>query len=98
MSARQKERAIGSITEVVQTVKHPGSHMRAISHDTNSKLEEQENFNLDYVLPKSAEIQNMNIPSRQTPRLDSRGDVSHSFSCQEADRKTRQSGRISFMG
>ncbi|KAF5449149.1 hypothetical protein F2P56_029626 [Juglans regia] len=96
--SRQKEKALGSMTEVVQTIKHPGSHIRAMSHDSTSKHEEQENFNLDYVLPKSAEIQNMNTPSRQTPQSDSRGDVSHSISCQEAHQKSRQSGRISLMG
>ncbi|KAG6653720.1 hypothetical protein CIPAW_05G096000 [Carya illinoinensis] len=78
--SRQKEKALGSMTEVVQTVKHPGSHIRAMSHDSTSKHEEQENFNLDYALPKSAEIQNMNTPSRQTPRSDSRGFKGRSLS------------------
>lgn len=98
MSARQKEKALGSITEVVQTIKHPQSHIRTISHDNASKHEGQESFNLDYILPKSAEIQNMSTPGRQTPQSDSRGDVSHPSSCLEADKKSRKSGRISLMG
>lgn len=96
--ARQKEKALGSITEVVQTIKHPQSHIRTISHDNASKHEGQESFNLDYILPKSAEIQNMSTPGRQTPQSDSRGDVSHPSSCLEADKKSRKSGRISLMG
>nr|AML78048.1 putative LOV domain-containing protein [Cercidiphyllum japonicum] len=95
--ARQKEEALGSITEVVQTVKHPRSHIQATSHDTTGKHEE-EKFNLDYFLPKSAEIENMSTPGRQTPQLDSRSDVSHTSSSQEAGKKSRKSGRNSLMG
>ncbi|KAF5443676.1 hypothetical protein F2P56_036213 [Juglans regia] len=95
--ARQKEKALGSITEVVQTVKHPESHVQAMIHDTSSYHEEWENFNLDYILPKSAETQNTNTPNRQNRWSDSRGDVSQSSSCQEADKKSRKSGRISLM-
>lgn len=98
MSARQKEKALGSITEVVQTIKHPHSHGSTTSHDNASKLEGRESFNLDYILPKSADIQNMSTLGRQTPQSDSRGDVSHPSSCREADRKSRKSGRISLMG
>nr|AML79444.1 putative LOV domain-containing protein [Hamamelis virginiana] len=95
--ARQKDKALGSITEVVQTVKHPGSHIRAASHDATGKHEEEEKFNLDYFLPKSAEIGSMSAPGRQTPLLESRSDVSH-MSSQEAGKKSRKSGRNSLMG
>ncbi|CAN1305121.1 PHOT2 [Linum perenne] len=59
--ARQKEQALDSITEVVQTVKHPKSHVRAGSHDTAN--------NLNYVLPKSTERISMATPTpgRETP-------------------------------
>jgi hypothetical protein len=97
MSARQKEKALGSITEVVQTIKHRQSHIQTMSHDNASKHEGLESFNLDYILPKSAEIQNMSTPGRH-PQSDSRGDVSHPSSCREADTKSRKSGRISLMG
>ncbi|KAG7975588.1 hypothetical protein I3843_06G107200 [Carya illinoinensis] len=95
--ARQKEKALVSMTEVVQTVKHPESQVRAMIHDTTSYHEERENFNLDYILPKSAETRNTNTPNRQNRWSDSRGDVSQSSSCQEADKKSRKSGRISLM-
>lgn len=97
MSARQKEEALGSITEVVQTVKHPRSHTQATSHDTTSKHEE-EKFDLDYILPKSAEIQNISTPGGQTPQSDYRDDVSRSSLSQEAGKKSRKSSRISLMG
>ncbi|XP_059442279.1 phototropin-2 isoform X2 [Corylus avellana] len=96
--ARQKEKALGSITEVVQTVKHRQSHIQTMSHDNASKHEGLESFNLDFILPKSAEIQNMSTPGRQTPQSDSRGDVSHPSSSREVDTKSRKSGRISLMG
>ncbi|KAK4754824.1 hypothetical protein SAY87_008581 [Trapa incisa] len=48
--ARQKEKALSSITEVIQTVKHPHSHIRAVS-----KNEEIEEFKLGDHLPKSTE-------------------------------------------
>ncbi|KAF3434929.1 hypothetical protein FNV43_RR22016 [Rhamnella rubrinervis] len=96
--ARQKEEALVSITEVVQTMKHPRSHSRSISHDTNSKLDEQGKFNLDYALPDSAEIINMNTPSRQTPQFDAKSDVSRMSSSQDADKSSRKSARISLLG
>ncbi|XP_034681382.1 phototropin-2 [Vitis riparia] len=97
--ARQKEKALGSITEVVQTVKHPHSHAhaRTMSHDGTVKNEEVEKFQLDYLLPKSAELDNISTPSRQTPQVDSRN-ISRSGSRQEAGKKSRKSARISLMG
>nr|AML77326.1 putative LOV domain-containing protein [Loropetalum chinense] len=96
--ARQKEKALGSITEVVQTVKHPGSHNQSASHDAAGKHEEEEKFNLDYFLPKSAEIGSMSTPGKQTPLLETRSDVSLVSSSQEAGKKSRKSGRNSLMG
>ncbi|KAH7518222.1 hypothetical protein FEM48_Zijuj09G0148600 [Ziziphus jujuba var. spinosa] len=96
--ARQKEKALVSITEVVQTVKHPRSHIRSVSQDTNSKPEEEGKFNLDYVLPSSSELINLDIPSRQTPQFDNRSDISQVSSSQDADRKSRKSARISMLG
>nr|XP_023891061.1 phototropin-2 [Quercus suber] len=96
--ARQKEKALGSITEVVQTVKHPRSHTQATNRDTTSKHDEQEKFDLDYIQPKSAEIQNISTPGGQTPQSDYRDDVSRSSLSQEAGKKSRKSGRVSLMG
>ncbi|TYK01061.1 phototropin-2 [Cucumis melo var. makuwa] len=85
--ARQKEKAIVSITEVVQTVKNPRS--RAISHDTTRKKEDLEKFNLDYVHPKSVEAAT-NTPGRQTPLQDLKDDG--------LGKKPRLSSRVSLMG
>nr|AML77391.1 putative LOV domain-containing protein [Crossopetalum rhacoma] len=90
--ARQRDKALGSITEVVQTVKHPRSHIRATSHDSSGKQEEQEKFSLDYVLPKSVELENVKNLGSQTPQSDSR---TRSL---ESGKKSRISGRISLMG
>nr|AML78180.1 putative LOV domain-containing protein [Sideroxylon reclinatum] len=92
--ARQKEKALGSITEVVQTLKHP---RQSIKHATSGKLEEGE-FNLDYILPKPGETENMSAPGRQNPQLDSRTDLSRASSSQEFSKKSRKSVRISLMG
>nr|AML76390.1 putative LOV domain-containing protein [Muntingia calabura] len=91
--ARQKEAALGSITEVVQTVKHPKSHFREASQDATSKDGEQDKFNLDYVLPKSAESEKFSTPGRQTPLSES---VATTPS-REAVGKSRNSSRISLM-
>lgn len=56
VTARQKEEALDSITEVVQTVKHPRSRNRSISNDV--KNEEVERFNLDSFPPKSIDTEN----------------------------------------
>ncbi|XP_007043127.2 PREDICTED: phototropin-2 isoform X1 [Theobroma cacao] len=89
---RQKDQALDSITEVVQTLKHPQSHTRTISNDASNKLEDK--FNLDYLLPKSAETENVSTPGRYTPQ----SDFSTGTPIQEFGKKTRKSGRISLMG
>nr|AML76634.1 putative LOV domain-containing protein [Escallonia rubra] len=87
--ARQKEEALGSITEVVQTVKHRRPH----NHDIIGEDEKEEKSKLDYMLPKAAEIESMSAPGRQTPLLESRSDLSRSNSVQ--DSKPRKSARAS---
>ncbi|XP_071932240.1 phototropin-2 isoform X1 [Coffea arabica] len=82
--ARQKENALGSITEVVQTIKHPRSLIRSLSHDITAKVE-SEKFNIDYMLPGPAVTENVATSGRQTPH--------HDFS-----KKSRKSARISLMG
>ncbi|XP_057494884.1 phototropin-2-like isoform X2 [Actinidia eriantha] len=95
--ARQKEEALGSITEVVQTLKHPRSHIQSIMQDTSAKHEGEE-FNLDYILPKPAEIENLSTPGRHTPLLDFRINVSRASSALEFGKKSRKSVRLSLMG
>nr|AML76626.1 putative LOV domain-containing protein [Ochna serrulata] len=88
--ARQKDKALTSIEEVVQTLKHPKSHVRAASHDTSNSL--------NYLLPKNAELfDSATTPtSRHTPHSDS---TTPELSQQVHGKKTfRKSGRISLMG
>ncbi|CAI0427093.1 unnamed protein product [Linum tenue] len=88
--ARQKEKALDSITEVVQTVKHPKSHRRATSHDIAN--------NLDLVLPESAEVMSMPTPGGETPRSDSGAGAFGIGSPHVYAHKQRSSLRISLMG
>ncbi|XP_027347280.1 phototropin-2 isoform X2 [Abrus precatorius] len=92
--ARQKDKALGSITEVVQTVKDPKSIIQDRNDDTYTKHEEQEKFNLDFVLPKSAEIGNTSTPDRQTSTLN----IQRVSFCLDKSKTSRKSARISFMG
>ncbi|XP_043714196.1 phototropin-2-like isoform X2 [Telopea speciosissima] len=96
--ARQKEEALGSITEVVHTVTHSRAHIHATDHETIGKPEEPEKFNLDYSLPKSLEAENLFTLDRRTSHMDARRDASRKISCQDPGRKSRKSGRISLMG
>ncbi|CAN6544895.1 unnamed protein product [Malus baccata var. baccata] len=97
--SRQKETALGSITEVVQTIRHPRSHIRDVSHDTASIHEEQDSLNPDYVLPKSAATASMSTPGRQTPQSDVKGDKFRSMSSPiDAGKISRKSGRTSSIG
>ncbi|CAN6685032.1 unnamed protein product [Malus baccata var. baccata] len=97
--SRQKETALGSITEVVQTVRHPRSHIQDVSHATASIHEEQDSLNPDYVLPKSAATASMSTPGRQTPQSDVTGDKFRSMSSPiDAGKISRKSGRTSSIG
>ena len=99
MLARQKERALGSITEVVQTVKYPKSITQDTGHDTVPKHEEQEKLNSDFVLPTSAAIESTSIPGMQTPQRDFQGDnISRLSSCEHGNKKIRKSACISLIG
>nr|AML79019.1 putative LOV domain-containing protein [Gompholobium polymorphum] len=89
--ARQMERALGSITEVVQTVKDPKSIIRAMNDDTSTQHEEQEKLNFDFVLPKSVETGNTSSHYRQTSLN------FHMSSCQNSSKTSRKSGGNSFM-
>lgn len=84
--ARQKAKALDSMTEVVQTVKHPKSHSRTVSHETSG--------NLDYVLPKSIDLDNVTAPGRLTPVNVSQSPTTFP----DAAKNSRKSSRISLMG
>nr|AML77702.1 putative LOV domain-containing protein [Peumus boldus] len=95
--ARQKEKAISSITEVVQTVKHPHSHIQTADQE-HEKPMEPENFHLDSPLPKYAEIESLRVPGRQTPYRDGGNEVSRMSTNLDDNKKARKSGRVSLMG
>ncbi|XP_042032728.1 phototropin-2-like [Salvia splendens] len=79
---RQKEEALGSIIEVVQTVKDPKSQISS---------------NPDYMLPGLAESDTKSTPGRLTPQLDRKSGLSRSGSRQETN-KSRKSTRLSLLG
>ncbi|XP_050366339.1 phototropin-2 isoform X2 [Argentina anserina] len=93
--ARQKEKALGSIVEVVQIVKHPRSHIKGASNENTKTHEEPDNMNIDYVLPKSAA---MSTPSRQTPQADVKGDASRGRFSQDAGKYPKKSGASTSLG
>ncbi|XP_058073309.1 phototropin-2-like isoform X2 [Magnolia sinica] len=97
--ARQKEKALCSITEVVQTMKHPRVHiLQEADSEVPGKSMEHEKFYLDSPLPKSAEVENLNTPSRETPQRDGKSEVSRMSTSHDAKKKARKSARISLMG
>ncbi|XP_059312200.1 phototropin-2 [Lycium ferocissimum] len=89
--ARQKEKALGSITEVVQTVKGPRSHIKS-SQDASSAID-KEKLQLDLVFPKSPDTESMSTPGRYTPQWDTRSSMS-----QESGIKSSKSARVSLKG
>ncbi|KAI4318598.1 hypothetical protein MLD38_032279 [Melastoma candidum] len=90
--ARQKEDALCSITEVVQTVKDPRSHIKDISNDIVGKDEELEKFYLDSVPPDPTRNTRNSTPSRQSKQV---ATYPRSISAREPDKKSRISARIS---
>lgn len=89
--ARQKEKALGSIAEVVQTVKGPRSHIKS-SQDASSGTD-KEKLQSEFMLPKSADTGSMSTPGRYTPQWETRSDIS-----EESSKKSRKSARISLKG
>ncbi|KAJ6403278.1 hypothetical protein OIU84_015235 [Salix udensis] len=83
---RQKAKALDSMTEVVQTIKHPKSHSLTVSHYTSD--------NLDYRLPKSIDFDNLTAPGRLTPVNVSQSPTTFP----DAAKNSRKSSRISLMG
>lgn len=98
-SARQKEKALSSITEVVQTVKNPRRHSQTDSHDMTPKPIELEKFRLDSPLQKYAEIEYFKTPGRSTSHLDAQSVLSSMPSSPRDPKKpSRKLGRSSLLG
>nr|AML77514.1 putative LOV domain-containing protein [Mirabilis jalapa] len=92
--ARQKEKAMGSIVEVVQTVKNPRSRSLSVGAYDADKREVQPKFGFDYMLPKSVIFENMPASAGQSPQLDSRSD----FSIGDVDKSNKRVARFSSLG
>nr|AML78116.1 putative LOV domain-containing protein [Eriospermum lanceifolium] len=86
--ARQKEKALSSMTEVVQTVKHPRAHPQAQDHEFTVKLDDQK-FSVESPLQNSADPKYFKSPGRLTPLMDLK---------RNSSRISRKSGRSSLMG
>ncbi|KAG8391023.1 hypothetical protein BUALT_Bualt01G0144900 [Buddleja alternifolia] len=83
--ARQKEEALGSIIEVVQTLKDPRSHINSHSHDTFAKTKN------DNMLPGTPEMD-----YKGTPKLDPTSTLPRSGSIKSARVSVKGSkGRMS---
>uniref|UniRef100_A0A126WXU9 non-specific serine/threonine protein kinase n=1 Tax=Austrobaileya scandens TaxID=13351 RepID=A0A126WXU9_9MAGN len=94
---RQKEKAMCSMTEVVQTVRHPRTHIQTEDHEAASKPEGHgELFHLDSPLQKSAEVENLKTSSRH-PQPDVKPNVSRMSASLDASKKDRKSSRVSLM-
>ncbi|XP_047310369.1 phototropin-2-like [Impatiens glandulifera] len=94
--ARQKEEALGSIIEVVQTVKDPKSYMQSLKNK-NEKPEELKEFTINgSPPPQVAENWIIKTPSRDSPLWDPKNSLSRS-SLQEFGKKSRKSNPASIM-
>ena len=96
--ARQREEALGSITEVVQTVKYPRLHVRTESNSFSNKNDEMEKFKLDPVTPELSETGKGSTPDRQNSLGHTEGNISRRSSSWDIEKKVRKSGRASLMG
>lgn len=91
VSARQKEKALDSMTEVVQTMKHPRSHLSMSQDSTKKNAEERIK---DFMLSRQAETQTMATPNQQTTQWESKSNSSQ----QDSEKKSRRSLRLSLIG
>uniref|UniRef100_A0A1D1Y894 non-specific serine/threonine protein kinase n=1 Tax=Anthurium amnicola TaxID=1678845 RepID=A0A1D1Y894_9ARAE len=96
--ARQKEKALSSMTEVVQTLKNRHPHSHAASHDFTARSIESEKFLLESPLQKYTEIDYLKAPGRHTPFLDTQSASSITSSPRDPRKSSWKSGRSSLLG
>lgn len=87
---RQKDEAMSSITEVVQTVRHPRTHLEAPEFDTATTIDDKVKDYFKSPLQGTEEMKNLNSPGRLTPLHDKKNESLRT--------SIRKSGRSSFMG
>nr|AML79360.1 putative LOV domain-containing protein [Peperomia fraseri] len=95
--ARQKEKALESINEVVQTLKHPRVHAHDPNDEVSDQLVDQDRTNLELFPPISAENENK-ITGTQTPLWDGKNELSKMSSGNHFGKNSRNSSSISLMG
>nr|AML76748.1 putative LOV domain-containing protein [Erigeron canadensis] len=89
--ARQKETALGSIVEVVQTVERPRNQYRSSLTEIQEKIVESP-------LVGPAENLSLYTPGRETPLSDIKSDLTRTSSWNSSNPKSRKSIRSSLMG
>ncbi|XP_078438276.1 phototropin-2-like isoform X2 [Wolffia australiana] len=94
---RQKDNALSSITEVVQTVKNPRQQPNAENYESTPKPVELEKFRLDSPLQKYADIEYMKMHGRSSSHRDGQSVSSMPMSPPET-KKSRKTGRSSLLG
>nr|AML77910.1 putative LOV domain-containing protein [Lomandra longifolia] len=88
--ARQKEKALASVTEVLQTLKNPRSHPQTEDNEDSLKFDEHEKFPVESPLVNSADTKYFKSPGRLTPLTD--------FKRSSSRMSSRKSGRSSLIG
>nr|AML76571.1 putative LOV domain-containing protein [Posidonia australis] len=95
--ARQKERALSSITEVVQTLKHSYPHGSSPTQERAATPDDHRYSNIEYPVPKYAEFEYLKAPERQSP-----GEAQTASSIlsngPDGSRSARKSTRASLLG
>nr|AML79188.1 putative LOV domain-containing protein [Idiospermum australiense] len=94
--ARQKEKALSSFTEVVQTVKHPNSHIEVIGHDLPGEPAELGKFHIDPMLKKIVEAES--VKSRQASQSFQGNEVSSMGANHDTNKKAKKSSSVSLKG
>ncbi|KAG0466221.1 hypothetical protein HPP92_017801 [Vanilla planifolia] len=86
---RQKDRAMSSITEVVQTMKQPRTNSKGTEHETTTKVDAEKIFTYS-PFQSTVDISDLESPGRLTPLDDPRNESLRA--------SMRKSGRHSLMG
>nr|AML77584.1 putative LOV domain-containing protein [Masdevallia yungasensis] len=86
---RQKDTAKSSIAEVVQTVRHPRTHLEATELEAATKIDDKVQGYTKSPLQGATDIKNLNSPGKRTPL--------HDIKSESLRTSFRKSGRSSLM-
>ncbi|PKA51098.1 Phototropin-2 [Apostasia shenzhenica] len=87
---RQKEKAVSSITEVLQAVRHPKTHSKAADMGTTTKTDEEEKIYAESPIQGITDVEILKSPGGLTPL--------HDVNREYLQKSTKKSGRSSLMG